>query len=82
VAIGDEMVNARSGERFVRRATRESKGGEYCEFEMYLAPGARVAAVHRHRNQEERFNAVPGSLALVKGNARTVPGPGTKGPHR
>ncbi|WP_411731100.1 cupin domain-containing protein [Paeniglutamicibacter sp.] len=79
VAIGDEMVNSRSGERFVWRATRESTGGEYCEFDLYLAPGARVAAAHRHPNQEERVTTVSGSLALVKGNARTVLGPGDEG---
>lgn len=73
------MVNARSGERFVWRATRVSTGGEYCEFDLYLAPGARVAAAHRHPNQEERFTTVFGRLDLVKGDKRTVLGPGEVG---
>lgn len=82
------MTNAQSGERFVWRATRASTGGAYCEFDLFLAPGAKVAAPHRHPNQEERFTTVSGSLrvsvagevALCEPGAETVVPPGT--PHK
>lgn len=76
VEIGDEMVNANSGERFVWRATRESTGGAYCEFDLFLSPGAKVAAVHRHPNQEERFTTVTGVLRLKKGSESHLLTPG------
>ena len=65
VRVGQEMTNARSGERFVWRATRESTGGAYCEFDLYLDAEAKVAAAHRHPQQEERFTVVTGRFTLV-----------------
>jgi hypothetical protein len=44
VRVGESMENPVSGERFVWRATAASTGGEYCEFDLFLAPGARIAA--------------------------------------
>jgi quercetin dioxygenase-like cupin family protein len=76
VSVGDEMVNPRSGERFVWRATRASTDGAYCEFELHLSPGAKVAAPHRHPNQEERFTTVSGSIRLVRGGETILCGPG------
>lgn len=67
VSVGDEMTNVRSGERFVWRATRASTAGEYCEFDLYLSPTAKVAAPHRHPQQEERFSVVAGRFTLTKG---------------
>jgi quercetin dioxygenase-like cupin family protein len=88
VSVGEEMANVHSGERFVWRATRESTGGQYCEFDLYLAPGAKVAAAHRHPHQEERFTTVSGHLALRTGGQERLLGPGDEGiipagtPHR
>ena len=65
VHVGQEMSNARSGERFVWRATSESTGGAYCEFDLYLEADAKVAAAHRHPRQEERFTVVTGEFTLV-----------------
>lgn len=62
------MSNPRSGERFVWRATRASTDGEHCEFDLYLSPGAKVAARHRHPSQEERFTVVSGALQLDQGH--------------
>jgi mannose-6-phosphate isomerase-like protein (cupin superfamily) len=76
VAVGDEMTNAKSGERFVWRATRESTEGAYCEFDLFLAPGSKVAAAHRHPNQEERFTTVAGTLKLTRGSESVVLMPG------
>lgn len=67
VSIGDECINQNSGERFVWRATRESTNGEYCEFDLYLAEGSKVAAAHRHPSQTETFNVVSGNLKLRSG---------------
>lgn len=64
VQVGQEMTNARSGERFVWRATRESTAGAYCEFDLYLEADAKVAAAHRHPQQEERFTVLDGEFTL------------------
>jgi quercetin dioxygenase-like cupin family protein len=65
VAVGTEMVNARSGERFVWRATRESTGGAYCEWELILEPRTKVAAPHKHPQQEEQFSVLDGTLTVT-----------------
>jgi quercetin dioxygenase-like cupin family protein len=68
------MENPVSGERFVWRATSDSTGGQYCEFDLFLAPGARIAAAHRHPTQLETFSVVSGTLAMtIGGQRRTVP---------
>lgn len=79
VSVGQEFSNAQSGERFVMRATRESTGGEYCEFDLYLAPGAKLAAPHSHPLQEERFTVVSGSMKLVIGKDSSLLAPGDVG---
>jgi quercetin dioxygenase-like cupin family protein len=74
VQVGDSMENPVSGERFVWRATAASTGGEYCEFDLFLAPGARIAAAHRHPAQLETFSVVSGTLEMrIAGQRRTVP---------
>lgn len=72
VAVGQEMTNARSGERFVWRATRESTGGAYCEFDLHLDADAKVAAPHRHPHQVEQFTVVTGQFLLVKDGRQSV----------
>ncbi|MEH0108996.1 cupin domain-containing protein [Tersicoccus sp. MR15.9] len=72
VDVGAEMSNPRSGERFVWRATHDSTGGEYCEFDLHLDSGAKVALAHRHPFQEERFTVVSGALDLTNGRERST----------
>ncbi len=68
------MENPASGERFVWRATASSTGGEYCEFDLFLAPGARIAAAHRHPSQLETFAVLKGTMQMrIAGRQRTVP---------
>lgn len=66
VHVGQEMTNPRSGKRFVWRATRESTGGTYCEFDLYLDADAKVAAPHRHPHQDERFTVLAGQFTLSR----------------
>ncbi|MDH2443219.1 cupin domain-containing protein [Amnibacterium sp. CER49] len=68
VAVGQEFSNTRSGERFVWRATRESTAGAYCEFDLHLAAGAKVAAAHVHPHQTETFTVVAGRIRLRAGH--------------
>lgn len=75
VQVGQEMTNARSGERFVWLATRESTGGAYCEFDLYLDADAKVAAAHRHPHQEERFTVITGEFTLVSDGTTSTLGP-------
>jgi quercetin dioxygenase-like cupin family protein len=77
VRIGESMENPVSGERFVWRATAASTAGEYCEFDLFLAPGARIAAAHRHPSQLETFSVLGGTLEMtIAGQRRTVPAGG------
>jgi quercetin dioxygenase-like cupin family protein len=74
VQVGQSMENPASGERFVWRATAASTGGEYCEFDLFLAPGARIAAAHRHPSQLETFSVLSGTLEMqIAGQQRVVP---------
>ena len=63
-AVGEEMVNPVSRERFVWRHTAESTDGEFCEFDLHLGEGALVAAPHLHPGQQERFEVKSGSIRL------------------
>lgn len=79
VTVGDEMSNAITGERFVWRATRESTGGDHCEFDLHLAPHAKVAAPHRHPLQTEVFTVLEGRVTFRRGAGRrewVTAGPG------
>jgi quercetin dioxygenase-like cupin family protein len=74
VQVGESMANPVSGERFIWRATAASTGGEYCEFDLLLAPGARIAASHRHPAQLETFVVLSGTLEMkIGGQQRMVP---------
>lgn len=67
VTVGQELINARSGERFVFRATSASTNGEYCEFDLHLDAGAKLAAAHIHPRQTETFTVVSGRIRLRAG---------------
>jgi mannose-6-phosphate isomerase-like protein (cupin superfamily) len=66
-AVGEEMVNPVSRERFVWRSTAASTRGEFCEFDLHLGQGALVAAPHVHPGQRERFEVKSGSIRLRSG---------------
>lgn len=67
VTVGQEFSNPNSGERFVWRATNVSTEGQYCEFDLYLAAGAKVAAAHVHPKQTETFTVITGRIRLRAG---------------
>lgn len=74
VQVGESMENPVTGERFVWRATAASTAGEYCEFDLFLAAGAKIAAAHRHPSQLETFSVLSGTLEMkIAGDRRTVP---------
>jgi quercetin dioxygenase-like cupin family protein len=74
VEVGESMENPVTGERFVWRATAASTGGEYCEFDLFLAPGAKIAAAHRHPSQLETFSVLSGTLEMrIAGQRRSIP---------
>lgn len=73
IHIGDSFENPVTRERFVWRATTSSTGGQYCEFDLHLGPGAKLAAAHRHPGQLESFSLLSGSLQMkVAGQRRSV----------
>lgn len=73
VRVGDSFENPVTRERFTWRATASSTGGKYCEFDLHLGPGAKLAAAHRHPGQIETFSLLSGSLEMkVDGQRRTV----------
>lgn len=74
--VGQEMVNPISRERWVWRHTADSTGGEFCEFELHLGPGALVAAPHMHPFQQERFEVRTGAIRVRAGGAEELLGPG------
>ena len=70
VQIGDSFENPVTRERFVWRATTSSTGGDYCEFDLYLGPGAKLAAAHRHPGQLETFSLMSGALVMTLARQR------------
>jgi quercetin dioxygenase-like cupin family protein len=74
--VGETIENPISGERIVWRETAASSGGELLAFELELAPGAAVAAEHRHLGQEERFEVTSGSIDLSISGKDSRLGPG------
>ena len=58
------MVNPVTRERFVWRHTAESTGGEFAEFDLFLGPGAKLAAAHAHPSQREDFRIERGAIVL------------------
>jgi len=73
VQIGDSFENPVTKERFVWRATTSSTGGDYCEFDLHLGAGAKLAAAHRHPGQLETFSLISGALEMqLAGQRRSV----------
>jgi quercetin dioxygenase-like cupin family protein len=74
--VGQTIENPISGERIVWRETSASSGGELLAFDLELAPGAAVAAEHRHLRQEERFAVSSGTIGLSVSGREGRLGPG------
>jgi quercetin dioxygenase-like cupin family protein len=83
VTPGDVLEHPVTGEKIVFRKTGRDTGGELCQADLYLQPGAFVAAEHIHPLQEERFEVISGMLhgrvagkELASGPGETVVVPG------
>jgi len=59
---GDVMVSRPTGERIVFRRTAGETDGRVVEFDLFVAPGGRPGAPHRHLRSEERFEVIRGSI--------------------
>ena len=67
------MEHPVTGERVVWRSVAEDTGGDRLDLELFARPGGFVAAAHVHPNQEERFEVVSGTLAvLIDGEERIL----------
>lgn len=72
VTSGDVLEHPVTREKIVFRKTAGDTGGELCQADLYLPPGAFVAAEHIHPLQEERFEVISGTLrGRVAGKALT-----------
>jgi quercetin dioxygenase-like cupin family protein len=70
---GDVMEHPVTGERVVWRSVAEDTGGDHLDLELFAQPGGFVAAAHVHPKQEERFEVISGTLAmLIAGEERTL----------
>jgi quercetin dioxygenase-like cupin family protein len=74
--VGQAIENPIGGERIVWRETAASSAGELLAFDLELAPGAAVAAEHRHLRQEERFAISSGTIGLSVSGKESRLGPG------
>lgn len=59
---GDILVHPVTREKIVFRKTAQDTSGELLQADLYLQPGAFVAAEHIHPMQEERFEVIAGTL--------------------
>lgn len=76
VQSGDVLQHPVTGEKLVFRKTARDTGGELLQADMYLQPGAFVAAEHIHPLQEERFEVIAGTLRGRVAGRELSSGPG------
>lgn len=62
VKSGDVLEHPVTREKIVFSKTTRDTGGELLQVDLYLQPGAFVAAEHIHPLQEERFEVIAGTL--------------------
>ncbi|MCB0189597.1 MAG: cupin domain-containing protein [Caldilineaceae bacterium] len=62
VKSGDVLEHPVTGEKIVFRKTARETSGELLQADLYMQPGAFVAAEHIHPLQEERFKVIMGTL--------------------
>jgi quercetin dioxygenase-like cupin family protein len=74
---GQVIENPVSGERITFRETAADTDGELLAIDLELAPGGRVpAGLHRHPEQEERFEVARGRMRFRIRRERIFAGPG------
>jgi quercetin dioxygenase-like cupin family protein len=73
---GRVIDNSISGERIVIRQSGAQTGGRLLSFDLFLPPGAHVAARHVHPVQEERFTVIAGRMRFRLGRGTILAGPG------
>jgi quercetin dioxygenase-like cupin family protein len=76
VTSGDVLEHPVTREKIVFRKTARDTGGELCQADLYLQPGAFVAAEHIHPLQEERFEVISGMLHGRVAGKELTSGPG------
>src|SRR3954451_8693896 len=70
IVAGQTVENPQTGERLVFSETAAETGGEYTQFEAFVAPGGHLPAPHVHPGQSERFEITKGTLSLkIEGRA-------------
>jgi quercetin dioxygenase-like cupin family protein len=75
---GDELENARTGERLVVQRGSEDTNGEHLVGDLFVAPGGRVALPHYHPSLEERFEVVAGRIGFLLDGREQIGEPGKK----
>lgn len=73
---GQVFENPVSGERAVVLTDPDDHPGRVLVSHLYVAPGGRVAAAHRHPNLTERFHVLYGEVGFMIGDSERVLGPG------
>lgn len=76
VQPGDVIENPVTGERITFIRTSVQTGGALAEMDLELAPTAFLAAEHIHRQQEEKFDILDGSIRVRCGGEERVHGVG------
>jgi len=74
---GEVYENPVTGERVVIRVGTAESRGERLEVDLYLRPGARVAAPHHHPGLRESFTVASGRVGLMLDGRRAILEPGT-----
>lgn len=73
---GDVLEHPVTGEKIVFRKTARDTSGALLQADLYLQPGAFVAAEHIHPLQEERFQVIAGTLRGRVAGKELASGPG------
>ena len=76
VTSGDVLEHPVTREKIIIRKTARDTGGELFQGDLYLQPGAFVAAEHIHPLQEERFEIIAGTLRGRVAGREFASGPG------
>ena len=59
---GDIIENPRIATRLVFLRTGQETGGQLLEMDLFVKPGGKAPPKHIHRNQDEHFRVIAGSL--------------------
>ncbi|MEZ4866008.1 MAG: cupin domain-containing protein [Caldilineaceae bacterium] len=78
VKSGDVLKHPVTGEKIIFRKTARDTNGELLQADLYMQPGAFVAAEHIHPLQEERFEVITGTLRGRVAGEELSTGPGEK----